>query len=203
MPPDHDQAYPKEAESLQDWTAVAQNTIVKSAEYDLTGVKSAILHIQASLDTTTAHTGTKFITQISGAESGDEDWQDYNEFVALIGEAATDLIEDDPLAAGSTVIALTGHTSFVVLGRWRYIKDATLANSELVRQSETDTDDINILDGTTNAHVVTTPMWNTAMVQNVSISKAAKRLRLIVDNSYDADGSTLVYKAAISTIAGQ
>ena len=202
MPPDHDQAYPKEAEELQDWTAVPQNTIVKSAEYDLTGVKNAILHIQAALDTETAHTGTKFITQISGAESGDEDWQDYNEFVALIGSATQDLIQTATLAAGSTAIPLTTH-GYTTEGTILFIEDGTLANSELVRVASQTANEVVALDGTTNAHVVGVKLFDVAMTQNISISKEAKRLRLIVDNSYDSDGSTLNYKAAISTIAGQ
>ena len=164
--------------------------------------RTAIMHIQAALDTTTAHTGTRFVAQISASESGDEDWQDLVEFVALIGTAATDAIEDDPLAAGSTDIALTGHAAFNVLGRWRYIKDATLANSELVRQSATDTDEISILDGTTNAHVVTTPMWNIAMVQNISLPSSALRARLVLDNTVDDNGSTIVYKMRITKTMG-
>jgi len=189
----------KNTASIQDWTAVAQNTIAKSAEHDLSGSHAAILHIQAALDTTTAHTGTRFITQISASESGDEDWQDFAEFVALIGTAATDLIEDDPLAAGSTTIALTTH-ALTVLGKWLLIEDGTLANSELVFESEQAANSITIFDGTTNAHAVNTAIFNIAMVQNISLPKSANRVRLIVDNSYDADGSTLNYKARISNV---
>ena len=192
--------YPrKQPTVVNDWTAVAQNTFVKSEVIGLREVSRHIMHIQAALDTTTAHTGTKFIVEISGSYEGDEDWYPLTEFVALIGQAATDAIEDAPLAAGSTVIALTGHTSFIVLGRQRLIKDATLANSEIVRQSATATNAITILDGTTNAHVATTPMWNTAMTQNVQIPSSAIRARLLVDNTYDADGSTLTYKANVTT----
>jgi hypothetical protein len=198
---DLSQAYPKTEEEIQDWTAVAQNTIAKSAECDLRGFKSAILHIQAALDTTTAHTGTRFLTQISTSDEGDEDWQDYNEFVALIGTAATDAIEDAPLAAGSTDIALTGH-ALTVLGKWLLIEDGTLINSELVMESEQTANEIVILDGTTNAHVATTAIFNVAMTQNIAISKDTNRVRLVVDNTYDADGSTLNYKASVSKMAG-
>ena len=192
----------KTSHNTNDWTSVPQNSIVHSSEYSLMDARIAAMHIQAALDTTTAHTGTRFVVQTSASESGDEDWQDLVEFVALIGTAATDAIEDDPLAAGSTDIALTGHAAFNVLGRWRYIKDATLANSELVRQSATDTDEISILDGTTNAHVVTTPMWNIAMVQNISLPSSALRARLVLDNTVDDNGSTIVYKMRITKTMG-
>jgi len=117
----------------------------------------------------------------------------------LIGTAATDLIEDDPLAAGSTTIALTTH-ALTVLGKWLLIEDGTLANSELVFESAQAANSITILDGTTNAHAVNTAIFNIAMVQNISLPKSANRVRLIVDNTYDADGSTLNYKARISNV---
>jgi len=184
---------------INDWTAVAQNTISKSAVYNLSNVRSAILNIQAGLDTTTAHTGTKFIVQISSATSGDEDWQTYTEFVALIGTAATDLIENNPLAAGSTSITLTTH-ALTVLGKWLLIEDGTLSNSELVFESAQSANAVTILDGTTNAHAVNTAMFNVAMTQNVTITSSVNRLRVLVDNTYDNDGSTLNYKVRISII---
>ena len=187
--------------SIQDWTAVAQNAIIASAEYDLSGIYAAILHIQAALDTTTPHTGTRFLVQISGASSGDEDWQDYTDFVALIGTAATDAIEDNPLDAGSTAITLTGH-SMTELGIWLFIEDSTLANSELVFESAESTNEVDILDGTTNAHASGVNIFNIAMVQNVSLSEAVNRVRVVVDNSYDDNGSTLDYKMLISKVTG-
>lgn len=189
----------KHTAEIQPWTAVAQNTLVKSAEYDLTDSAAALLHIQAGLDTTTAHTGTRFLVQISGAEIGDEDWQDWTEFVALIGTAATDLVQGSTLAAGSTAIALTAH-ALTVLGKWLFIEDGTLANSELVMESAQSTNEITILDGTTNAHVVGVKLWNVAMVQDVYVPAAASRARIIVDNTYDDNGSTVDYKVRITEV---
>jgi len=191
----------KSTESVQEWTSVAQNTLSKSAEFDLSGVGSAVLHIQAGLDTTTAHTGTEFFAQTSGASSGDEDWHTHADFVALIGTAATDAIEDDPLAAGSTAIALTGH-ALTVLGKWLFIEDGTLANSELVMESAQTANEIVIIDGTSNAHAVGTDIFNVAMEQNITLPKSALRGRVIVVNTYDADGSTLNYKVRVSKATG-
>ena len=58
---------------LDDWTAVAQNTLVKAGEDDLSANHASILTIQAALDTTTAHLGTKFKiqTQTAGNDDGD------------------------------------------------------------------------------------------------------------------------------------
>ena len=189
----------KSVKSIQDWSAVDQNTISKSEEYDLIDNISGILNLQAALDTTTAHTGTKFIVQISSSKSGNEDWQDFVEFVGLIGTAATDLIENDPLVAGSTDIALTTH-SLTVLGKWLFIEDSTLINSELVMESEQTANEIVVLDETTNDHVKDTAIFNVAMVQNIAIPFATNRVRLIIDNTYDLNGSTLNYKLRLSTV---
>lgn len=191
----------KSTNNIQDWTAVAQNTIVKSAEYDLTNIRSAILNIQAALDTTTAHTGTQFLVQTSGSMSGDADWHTITDFVALIGTAATDAIEDAPLAAGSTDIKLTGH-ALTVLGKLLFIKDTTLINSEIVMESEQTTNEVVILDSTENAHIATTPIWNVAMEQIINIPFAANRCRVVVKNTYDVNGSTLNYKLGISEVKG-
>lgn len=187
--------------SIQDWTAVAQNTIVKSAEHDLTRFSKVVLSIQAALDTTTAHTGTRFIVQTSSAASGDEDWQDIADFVALIGTAATDLIQGSTLAAGSTAIALTGH-AYTVEGIWLFIEDGTLTNSELVFEASQTANEVVILDGTANAHVVGVALFNVAMTQNIALPASARRARVVVDNSYDVNGSTLNYKVRVSKVTG-
>jgi len=183
---------------IQDWTAVAQNTLAKSAVLALAAVEQSILYIQAALDTTTAHTGTRFIVQVSSHASGDEDWQILTEFVALIGTAATDLIENNPLAAGATAITLTAH-ALTVLAKYLFIKDGTLVNSELVFESAQSANLVTIIDGTTNEHAVNTAIFNVAMTQNISIPKGVTRLRVLVDNTYSAAGSTLNYKVRIGS----
>lgn len=187
-------AITKAAEAITDWTAVAQNTIVESGILDISGHYGTSLHIQAALDTTTAHTGTRFVIQVSSNASGDEDWEDLVEFIALVGTAATDLIEDNPLAAGSTSLTLTAH-ALTVEGIWILIEDVTLANSELIFVASQSTNAVVALDGTTNAHALNTAVFNVADSKVISIPwNAGLRARLIVDNSYDVDGSTLNYK---------
>jgi len=137
-----------------------------------------------------AHTGTRFIVQTSSVASGDTDWYPHADFVGLIGTAATDLIEDNPLAAGSTDIALTGH-ALTVEGKLLFIEDATLANSEVVMEASQTVNEVVILDGTENAHVVNTAIFNVVMSQSVNLPSDAARARLVVDNTYDDNGSTL------------
>ena len=183
---------------LNGWTAVAQNSLVKSGEIEVAGQQKALMYIQAALDTTTAHTGTKFIVQASNSIEGDTNWYPITEFVALIGTAATDLIEDNPLAAGSTDIALTGH-ALTVEGRLLFIEDGTLANSEIVMEASQSANEVVILDGTTNAHAQNTAVFNVAMAQIISIPSVAMRARLVTDNTYDNNGSTLNYRVDVTT----
>lgn len=184
--------------ALNGWTAVAQNALVHSEELEIAGVKKAQMQIQAALDTTTAHTGTRFIPQASNQISGDEDWYSVTEFIALIGTAATDLIEDNPLAAGSTAIALTGH-ALTAEGILLFIEDGTLANSEIAMEASQTANEVVLLDGTANAHALNTAIFNVAMMQIVSLPSEAKRARLVIDNTYDDNGSTLNYRVDITT----
>ena len=183
--------YPQKTDTiLNDWTAIAQNTIVASVVMDMSEKSKYTMNIHAALDTTTAHTGTRFIVQTSSVKEGNEDWYPHADFVALIGTAATDLIEDNPLAAGSTDIALTGH-ALTVEGKLLFIEDATLANSELVLEASQTANEVVILDGTTNAHALNTAVFNVAMAQKVDLPSNAMRARLVVDNTYDDNGSAL------------
>jgi len=192
-------ALTKAVSSVIDWTAVAQNAVAKSTVLDVSGHYATELHIQAALDTTTAHTGTRIIVQCSSNTSGNEDWQILTEFIALIGTAATDLIEDNPLAAAATSITLTTH-ALTVLGKWLLIEDGTLVNSELVFESAQSTNAVVILDGTTNEHALNTAIFNVAISRVLSLPVGTNRVRIVIDNSYDSDGSTLNYKVRASEI---
>ena len=194
--------YPQKTDTvLNDWTAIAQNTIVASVVMDMSEKSKYTMNIHAALDTTTAHTGTRFIVQTSSVKEGNEDWYPHADFVALIGTAATDLIEDNPLAAGSTDIALTGH-ALTVEGKLLFIEDATLANSELVLEASQTANEVVILDGTTNAHALNTAVFNVAMNQNIALPTSAVRARVVVDNTYDDNGSTLNYAVRVSKVTG-
>jgi len=182
---------------ITDWTAVAQNAVAKSSVIDIKN--GASITLQAFLDTETAHTGTEFIVQTTKEDSGDEDWEDLVSFAALVGTANAEPITNNPLAAGSTTITCdltTGYTTGNAALPWRAIEDATLVNSELIRQKGyTSNTSITILDGTANAHVVNTNMYNIAISELIAIPVGVgRRARVVVNNTYDSDGSTLNYR---------
>jgi hypothetical protein len=188
----------KASEQITDWTAVAQNVAAISSVLSCSAHESSMLHIQSFLDSTTAHTGTRFVIQTSSNTSGDEDWADYTEFVGLIGTADSEAITNNPLNAASTTITCASTTGYTA-GAWRAIEDATLVNSELIWQKGlTANTNITILDGTTNSHVQNTVMYNIALSQVVMLARPVQRVRLVVDNTYTAAGSSVNYKIRIS-----
>ncbi|HDZ39370.1 MAG TPA: hypothetical protein ENH62_14025 [Marinobacter sp.] len=191
----------KAVEVVDDWTAVAQNTIVESSEIDVSANKSTTLMIQAFLDTTTVQdaNGADFIIQGSAAASGDEDWHDISTVAAqLVGTATTDLIEDNPLAAAATSLTLTGH-ALTVEGIWIGIEDGTLANSELIFVKSQSTNAVVALDGTTNSHALNTAVFNVALSRVDKIDNDSyQRLRVLFDNTQDPDGSSFNYKLSVT-----
>lgn len=190
--------YPQKVDTvLNDWTAIAQNTLLASVVMDMSQKSKYTMNIHAALDTTDAHTGTRFIVQTSSVKEGNEDWYPHADFIALIGTAATDLIENNPLAAGSTDITLTGH-ALTVEGKLLFIEDATLANSEIVLEASQTANEVVIIDGTKNTHVVTTAVFNIVMSQKVDLPSNAMRARLVVDNTYSAGGSSLNCRVNVS-----
>lgn len=182
---------------LDDWTAVAQNVIVEGTEDDFSNNLESTIIIQAVLDTTTAHTGTRFVVQIAGASSGNEDWVDYFEIVGLIDTAATDLIEDNPLAAAATTITLTGH-ALTTEGVWLFIEDGILLDSEIVFLKSQSANQLVLLDGTANEHALNTAIFDVVMTQAIQIPMSVGRIRVVVDNTFDADGSSMNFKVTVS-----
>ena len=187
---------------VTDWTEVAQDVIVHSTELSLTDDIEAYLMLQAALNTATAHTGTKIIVETSHNTEGDEDWVELPgaEKVILIGTANEEAIDDDPLAAEATTITISSTVGYTVNGELRFIEDGTIEDSEIVRQEdEVNNTSIDILDGVTNSHAVSTNMYSIAISEVIAyLTAAVRRVRLVIDNTYDNDGSTLCYRLMTS-----
>ncbi len=195
-----------------DWTAVPQNVVIESSEFDASASYTSAIIIQAALDTTTAHTGTEFIVMVTAQNSGNEDWGILTSFVSLIGTAKTENLTNNPLAAASATLTMADTDGFETLGEgslkldeipgWRFIKDGVdIEDSELIYQLSFVTDtSITFADGTANAHVQNTPVWNIAISRPVSLPDWTSRAKIIVRNSYDSNGSTLNYRVLGGTI---
>lgn len=200
-------ALTKAVESVTDWTAVAQNAVGESSALDTSDHYATEISIQAFLDSTTAHTGTEFIIQVSSNTSGNEDWHDYTKFVALIDTANSEPIDDSPLTAGSTTIDVTdtgGNYEDGPFGStWIAIEEGTLADSEIcLLIGFTSNDTVLIQDGTANEHAVDVVMYDVAISKTVTIGFPVNRVRVIVNNCYDADGSSVNYRIRATSVSG-
>ena len=190
---------------IDDWTAVAQGDVVESTEYDSSSDYSILLSIQAFLDTTTAHVGTEFIPQYSVAAAGDEDWISLPSFIALVGTAATFVVTTEAASGQKVIVSTTlpagfdpDDASLLIVG----IEDGTLINSELVTvRLYTNNDNITVLNNLANTHAITTTSaWNIAIDMPYPIPSEASRVRLVINNGYDSNGSTLNYRLTAKTI---
>ncbi len=180
---------------VDDWTAVAVSGIGESTVIDISSNYATMVHIQAFLDTETAHEGTEFEIQVSGNSSGDEDWTTLTEFIALVDTANSENITDNPLSSGSTTITVAdtgGEYETEPFGKWIAIEDSTLANSELIYIASFAVDQqITIQDGTTNEHAQNTTMYDIAISRTITIPfGAGSRARVICNNGYDTDGTS-------------
>jgi hypothetical protein len=198
-------ALTKGVENVTDWNACAQNTVEESTVLDTSDHYATEICVQAFLDTTTAHTGTEFIVQVSSNTTGDEDWHDYNKFVALIDTANSENSTGNPLAAGSTTVTVadTGgnYEDGPIGSTWIAFENATLANSELVLLTGYTTDtNFTCLDGTANEHVQNTVLYDVAISRTVIIGFPVNRVRVVINNAYDDNGSTLNYRVRATSV---
>jgi hypothetical protein len=179
---------------IDDWAAVAAQATDESTVIDISGNYATAVHIQAFLDSTTAHEGTEFVVQVSGNSSGDEDWSDLTKFRVLVDTANSENISDNPLSASSTTITVAdtgGEYETEPMGKWIAIEDSTLANSELVWLTGYTADtNITIQDGTTNEHAQNTTMYDIAISKTVMIPfGSGSRARVLCNNGIDMDGT--------------
>ena len=196
-------ALTKSVAAVDEWAPIAQNAVREGATTDVSGCYEAALHIDVALSTTAvAHTGTKTIIQVTSNTTGDEDWSDFMQIVGPTGTANSEAITNDPLAAASTTATVASTTGYVADGVLPiFILDGTVANSELclLVSAVADTS-LTWLDGTTNEHAVSTVIFNVVESFVIALPMYANRVRVIYDNTYDVDGSTVHTKCRISKV---
>ena len=117
---------------LKDYTALAANLQSESTELDLTNVKKVSLFIQHARDVDTAFVGagTEYRVLVSSKATGADGWFPLVSVVADI-TAAVAIVTDGIEAAGQTRIE--SGAVVPVKGDYVFFKNATIANSEMVK----------------------------------------------------------------------
>jgi len=184
---------------------VAQNAVREGALVDMSTIFEAALHIDLALCTETAHTGSRVIVQTSGNDEGDEDWTDLWDVVYLIGTAVAEAITNNPAAAGTTVFTIADEVGYVADGVLDvFLEDvATFANSEWLKlvSAEVDTS-LTVQDASTREHAQNSIFSNVAKRIVVPLGNDVYRARIIYDNTYDPDGSTIACQSRVVKVTG-
>lgn len=197
-------AVTKSVAAVDEWAEVAQNAVREGTTVDVSGCYGAALNINIAISSTTAHTGSRIIVQVSSNSSGDEDWHDLVPFLTSSGTANSEAITDNPLAAASTTIAVANTTGYDADGVIPiFIEDGTVANSEICwLVSHVANTSITVQDGTTNEHAQNTLMYNIVDTYIVELPFDANRVRIIYDNTHDPDGATIHTYSRITKVTG-
>ena len=143
--------------------AVTHPGTVKGGAQDVTTkLAASIILFHASVEAAANTNPGRFLVQVSGASSGNEDWVTVYEFDATISTADTEaMTATEPI--GETALAVASTANFAA-NDILYIQDAgALANSEWARcEAITVTPSIDLIDGLTNQKDSSDVIWNDA-----------------------------------------
>ena len=197
-----------ETTQAQEWVeipggAAADGTdIITTSDIDVSGAYSATLHIDCCISSTTAHTGTEIIVQIASEAGVDDAWTTWTQFVGPTGTAVdADFAAQE--AAGQTVLSITNPVTENIDndGKFIFIEAATVANSQIAYQiasGDDAADTITINAGLTAQQETTSDVFSMDSATGspvgmyaISIPASASQARVIFNNNYDADGSTV------------
>lgn len=190
------------------WEEVGQNSVREGTWEDFSGCYAAELHIDVALSSTTPHTGTEVIVQI-GTDTGDKEDNVTNwvRYTCCVGTAVTlELASNED--AGQTVLDATNPVTANMDndGKFKFIENKTTpANSEIVYQTANSGDSgdtITILDGLSHNQIGTSSSKSAffdidhatteaVSMQTIKLPFECDRARVLINNKYDDNGSTV------------
>ena len=195
------QAQTKTQAVLQDWTLLAQNTVVKTTnEIDVSGMFSLALYIQHAITTSgTAQDDGVFIVQSASTPGSlNEDWAEMFRIPMITGTPNSEaLVDTEP--AGETLmnnlVSTTGQYTNDG-SRWMFILDNTIASSEMIYVIDASANQsITLLDGIANEHTSADVIFDFAHSGAYFVDVYQKdRIRVIIDNSLDNGGTTVHFR---------
>jgi hypothetical protein len=153
-------------------------TVVGTAQDVSTKFAATILLFHSSIEATANTNPGKFLVQVSGSATGNEDWATVYEFDATISTADTQaMTATEPV--GEKVLAVTDTTGFAAYDNL-YVQHSTLANSEWGTCQEIVTStSIDLVDGLTNEQTSSSVIWNDADIWTVQLDlTAVTRIRV-------------------------
>ena len=134
---------PTKTENTQvcEWTAIEPAVLITgggvgfldSGTVDLSAASDVVLHIDCALTSAVTHAGTEIIVQIRSEDATPDEWTTLTSFVSQTG-TPFHLHPSDTAAAGQKTILVANPTAGNLnhIGKWLFLKNATIANSEKV-----------------------------------------------------------------------
>jgi hypothetical protein len=193
---------------VDDWALVGTNTVREGTAQSVSTWQNTTVCISMAVGSTTAHTnGTVFHIQTSPVDTGDEMWMEQASYTMGAGITGTPTILNTTPNSGSTTILVP----LLGIGTWGRFDDngiqyifmqgsPTVANSELctlVSHTTGAASSVTILDGLTNTPGASSTVWDWADTYIYELPKQTNRVRVLHDNTYDPDGSTVYTYVAL------
>jgi len=207
-----------ETTQAQEWVEVPGGAatdgtdLIETGTIDVSDAYSATLHIDCCISSTTAHTGTKITVQIASEAGVDDAWTTLTEFIGPIGTCTKSDFKAQE-AAAQTILDVTDPATGNLdhHGKFIFLEDtATVAKSEiayLIANTDDDGDTITVRDGITNQKETTSDVFtingeNLSPVGTyaVAVPASASQARVIFNNNYDIDGSTVHVRVRVSKL---
>lgn len=128
-----------------EWTAIEPAVLITgggvgfldSGVIDLSACYEATLHIDCALTSVVAHIGTEIIVQIRSEDATPDEWTTLTSFTGPTG-TPFHMHPSGTAAAGQKIIPVANPTAGNLnhIGKWIFLKNATIANSEMVYQTQ-------------------------------------------------------------------
>lgn len=184
----------KSGAQKDEWAQIAVTTIRKGSEFTFTDDLGGVLEIFVVHDSTNAHAnGAEITVEVNDQTSGnDEGWIPLESFNGIRSTPATAVQVNVDVECAATTTQLkvdsTGGSSEFETKMDRYfVKNATIANSEIVRNNGfADNDYITLRDGLTNTQEVTADVFNVVYSWLCRVPQEFRRARVTIWND-DAD----------------
>ena len=179
--------FTKAGSQIDEWAVITAATIREGAATAIPDDLRIAIQIFISKVEAVAHDGeATVIVEVSDNTTGDEDWTVLNEF-KIDAETASTTTLDAEAAAAATTVPLTATANFTTKGDRYFIKNGTIANSEIVRNNGySDGVSITILDGLTNTQQNGVSIYTSVQDWIVRIPADFRRFRVLINNA-DAD----------------
>ena len=200
-------AISKSSQELDAWAEVAEDDMRTGTPQSIATAAAATVTVSWSNSHEDAGEGFYIYIQVSASTSGDLDWTTLpgGKVLAGVGDADLETITNNPAAVDTTVFTVASTAGFEGDGiQYIFIEDvADVTKSEIMMLKDHSADtSVTVVDGSTYEHANSAVLSNLAGKQIFSIPVTYRRVRVLYDNTVDADGTapTIHTHATLDTV---